>query len=237
MRRISRPEVPSIARGHSRACVNRCRSRVRSRDGFRYGPALGAPSLTAPRAPLSRRPWLRCARPPSPRIAPFRDFHAKRRHALLWVRLPPNDFCNYIPTHGHTHEHPILAYFDAPHYAVASNAPSPSPPFFREQRPSPLEEGSRETRAASRDSPSDVAPPALQARRKVRHRKPSTSRDAACGRRLDPTTACGDDRWTTALDCTGRAAPSEGPSLPPPAAAVRRGRRFPSSLSYSSTPS
>jgi len=97
MRRFSRPEVPSIVRGHSRACVNRCRSRLRSRDGFRYGPALGAPSLTAPRAPLSRRPWLRCARPPSPRIAPFRDFHAKRRHALLWVRLPPNDFCNYIP--------------------------------------------------------------------------------------------------------------------------------------------
>jgi len=149
MRRIPRPKVPSVVRGHSRACVNRCRSHVRSRDGFRYGPALGAPSLTAPRAPLSRRPWLRCARPPSPRIAPFRDFHAKRRHALLWIRLPPNDFCNYIPTHGHTHEHPILACFEEPHYAVASNAPSLPQPFFRELRPSPLEEGSRGLRAAT----------------------------------------------------------------------------------------
>jgi len=159
MRRISRPEVPSIARGHSRACVNRCRSRVRSRDGFRYGPALGAPSLTAPRAPLSRRPWLRCARPPSPRIAPFRDFHAKRRHALLWVRLPPNDFCNYIPTHGHTHEHPILAYFDAPHYAVASNAPSPSPPFLgsSDLPLSKKDHESREPRQPFRRRPSGAA--------------------------------------------------------------------------------
>jgi len=234
MRRIPRPEVPSIVRGHSRACVNRCRSRARSRDGFRYDPALGAPSLTAPRAPLSRRPWLRCARPPSPRIASIRDFHAERRHALLWVRLPPNDFCNYIPTHGHTHEHPIPACFEAPHYAVAPNAPSPSPLFWRAAT---FPSRRRITKAASRDNPSDAAPAALQARRKVRHRKPPTSRDAACGRRLDPTTACGDDRWTTALDCTGRVAPSEGPSLPPPAAAVRRGRRFPSSLSYPSTPS
>jgi len=149
MRRIPRPEVPSIVGGHSRACVNRCRSRVRSRDGFRYGPALGAPSPIAPRAPLSRRPWLRCARPPSPRIASLRDFHAERRHALLWVRLPPNDFCNYIPTHGHTHEHPVPACFGAPHYAVASNTPSPSPLFIREQRPSPLEEGLRKPRAAT----------------------------------------------------------------------------------------
>jgi len=149
MRRIPRPKVPSIARGHSRACVNRCRFRVRSRDGFRYGPALGVPSLIAPRAPLSRRPRLRCARPPSPRIAPFRGFHAKRRHALLWIRLPPNDFCNYIPTHGHTHEHPIPACFEEPHYAVTSNALSLSSLFFKEQRPSPLEEGSRELRAAT----------------------------------------------------------------------------------------
>jgi len=149
MRRIPQPGVPSIVGGHSRTCVNRCRSRARSRDGFRYGPALGALSPIAPRAPLSRRPWLRCARPPSPRIASIRDFHAERRHALLWVRLPPNDFCNYIPTHGHTHEHPIPASLEAPHYAVAPNALSSSPLFIREQRPSPLEEGSRKPRAAT----------------------------------------------------------------------------------------
>jgi len=75
MRRFSRPEVPSIVRGHSRACVNRCRSRVRSRDGFRYDPALGALSLTAPRSPLfGVDRWLRWARPPSTRIATFREF-------------------------------------------------------------------------------------------------------------------------------------------------------------------
>jgi hypothetical protein len=50
----SRPRMPSIDEGHSRACVNRCRARVRSRDGFRYGPTLGAPSPAAPCALLSR---------------------------------------------------------------------------------------------------------------------------------------------------------------------------------------
>jgi len=130
MRRFSRPEVPSIVGGHSRACVNRCRSRVRSRDGFRYDPALGAPSLTAPRTTLSLRPRLRCARPPSPRIAPFRDFHAKRRHALLWVRLPPDDFCNKLPD---ARTHPRASDSrepEEPHYAVTSNAPSLSPCFL-----------------------------------------------------------------------------------------------------------
>jgi len=159
MRRIPRPKVPSIARGHSRACVNRCQFRVRSRDGFRYGLALGAPSPTAPRTPLSRRTWLRCARPPSPRIAPFRDFHAKRRHALLWVRLPPNDFCNYIPTHGHTLECPILACFEEPHYAIASNTPSLSPPFLGSCN-LPLSKKdyeSREPRQSFRRRPYDAA--------------------------------------------------------------------------------
>jgi len=54
-------------------------------------------------------------------------------------------------------------------------------------------------------------------------------RDAACGRRLDPTTVCGDGRWTTTLDCAGRVALSEGPLLTPTAAAERREREFPSS--------
>jgi len=234
MRRFSQPEVPSIVRGHSHACVNRCRSRVRSRDGFRYDPALGAPSLTAPRTTLSLRPRLRCARPPSPRIAPFRDFHAKRRHALLWVRLPPNDFCNYIPDVRTHPRAPDSRRSEEPPYAVFPNASSLSPLFFTELRPSPLEEGPRGLRAAT--DPSDIDPTAVQACRESRPRKPSTNHDAACGRRPDPITTCGDERWTMALDCTGRLASSEGLSLPPPAAAVRRGRKFPSSREPSELP-
>jgi hypothetical protein len=34
---------------------------------------------------------------PRPRASCTPRFHAKRRQALLWVRLPPNDFCNHIP--------------------------------------------------------------------------------------------------------------------------------------------
>jgi len=49
MRRSRRPEVPSIARGHSRTCVNRCQSRARSRVfprrlGSRRPLTLGSPS-------------------------------------------------------------------------------------------------------------------------------------------------------------------------------------------------
>jgi hypothetical protein len=65
----------------------------------------------------------------------------------------------------------------------------------------------RITRAASRDSPSEASPTSLQERRETRPRKPSSDRNAACGRRLDPTTVCGDGRWKTALDCSGRANP------------------------------
>jgi len=81
----------------------------------------------------------------------------------------------------------------------------------------------RTTSTASRDSPSEAGPTALQERRKTRPRKPSPDRNAACGRRFGPTIVCGDGRWTIALDCTGRVTLSEGPSLTPPAAAERRG--------------
>jgi len=81
----------------------------------------------------------------------------------------------------------------------------------------------RIAKAASRDNPFETAPPALQARKKVLPRMPPPDRDAACGQRLDPTTVCGGGRWTTTLDCTGQVTLSEGPSLPPPAAAGQRG--------------
>jgi len=87
----------------------------------------------------------------------------------------------------------------------------------------------RITNAANRDSRSEAGPTTLQARRKTRPRKPTSDRDAACGRRPDPTTACDGGRWTKALDCAGRVTLSEGPSFTPPAAAGRRGRRCPSS--------
>jgi len=103
------------------------------------------------------------------------------------------------------------------------------PALVKEQRTAPFPSRRRITKTASRDSPPETAQTALQARRQRRSREPPTSRDAACGRRLDPTIACDDGRWTMALDCTGRVTPSEGPPLPPPAAAGRRGRRFPSS--------
>jgi len=99
----------------------------------------------------------------------------------------------------------------------------------------------RITRAASRDSPSEANPTALQERRKTRLRKPSPNRNAACGRRFGPTIVCGDGRWTRALDCAGRVTLSEGPYLTSPRAPHdwrqrRRGKRFPSSLSSSSIP-
>jgi len=59
-------------------------------------------------------------------------------------------------------------------------------------------------------------PRTLQARRRIRLRKLPPDHDAACGRHLDPTTACGDGRWTTALDCAGQETVSEGPSLHAP---------------------
>jgi hypothetical protein len=50
------------------------------------------PRLPEPRSRAARR--LPQARSPSVPIAPHRAVHAIRRQALLWIRLPPNDFCN-----------------------------------------------------------------------------------------------------------------------------------------------
>jgi hypothetical protein len=90
----SQPRMPSIDEGHSRACVNRCRSRVRSRDAS----ATVRPSAPFyPPLPARRfrvRSRFRLARSPSLPIVTLRAFHAERRPALLWIRLPPIDFCN-----------------------------------------------------------------------------------------------------------------------------------------------
>jgi len=43
----------------------------------------------------------------------------------------------------------------------------------------------------------------------------------------DPTTVCGDGRWTRAMDCMGRTVLSEGPLSRRVAAAMRRGQWSP----------
>jgi hypothetical protein len=133
-----------------RACVDWCRSRSRSRDAFAMTRPLGAFSPSAPKAFACADALGYRELDPRPRPSPPRAVHAKRRLALLWIRLPPDDFCNLLPTHGHTPEHPILAFRRAPlSRGPRENVRSFSPCPFGARRPSPLEEGSRELRAAT----------------------------------------------------------------------------------------
>jgi hypothetical protein len=55
------------------------------------------------------------------------------RLTLLWTRLPPNDFCNCIPTHGHAYEDPILAHWTS---RISQFTPNSLPCFV-----APLEDG------------------------------------------------------------------------------------------------
>jgi len=137
---------PHLPRDTSRARVNGA-DLVRCHVCLRDDPASGALSPSAPEVPLSRRSGLPRARSPSLPIAPPRAVHARRRQALLWIRPPPNDFCNLLPTHGHTPEHPILAFPSPRVLAWTPNLPSFLAVLFRVRRPSPLEEGSRALRA------------------------------------------------------------------------------------------
>lgn len=148
MRRIPQPEVPSIVRGHSYACMNRCWFRARPRDGFRYGPALGAPSLTAPRA------RFRVARgydelDPRPRASP---------HSVVFTRNADTRFCEpgCRPTTSATTSRrtdtPTSIRFPLGSTRRITQSRRMHPRYhglFREPRPSPLEEGSRELRAAT----------------------------------------------------------------------------------------
>jgi len=201
---------------------------TRSRVVSATNPALAIPSPAAPTAPLSRCRRLLRARPPSLPTVRLAMFTRDAGERFSGSDGRPTTSATTLPTHGHTLEHPFLA----------NNS---SVPHLRRPRTRPRSRGAfygtiafpcrrRSAKAASRDNPSRTDPPALQARNRARPRMLPFDRDAACGRRLDPTTACGDGRRTATLDCTGRVAPSEGPPLPPPAAAGRRGRRFPSSF-------
>lgn len=95
MRRFVRPEVPSVTGGHSCTCTSRFRFRVRSRESFRSGPALGIPSPAIPHASLSRRRGYR-ALDPRPRTSPrFAIFTRSADTRFSGSRLPPTDFCNF----------------------------------------------------------------------------------------------------------------------------------------------
>lgn len=141
--------MPSIAEGHSRACVNRCRSRMRSRDGFRFGPALGALSLTALRACFR---VVRSYRALDPRPRPSPCF-------AIFTRNIDRRFCGSgsRPTTSATTirraDTLTSLRFSRARYA-AFRSPHRTRPHFRhsflwEQCSSPLEEESRELRAAT----------------------------------------------------------------------------------------
>lgn len=207
---------------------------MRSRDGFRFGPALGAPSLTAPRT-CSRSVRSYRALDPRPRPSPcFAIFTRNIDRRFSGSGSRPTTSATTIrradTLTSLRFSRARCAAFRSPHRTHPHFRRS----FLRDQRSSPLEEESRELRAATvlPNRPYDAAKTPQSTTR-----KPPPHHDAACGRRPDPSTACGDERWTIALDCTGRVAPSKGPPLAPPAAAVRCGRGSPPHLSSSSTPS
>jgi len=140
----------------------------------------------------------------------------------------PTTSATTLPTHGHTPEHPILAVIrrsalrDNPEIALTSHQACYGLVTFPCRR--------RVASAASCDSPFGTIRTALQARRKGRPRMPPTNRNAACGRRLDPTIVCGDGRWPTTLNCAGRVALSEGPSHHAVCCRRTTRRKFPSSF-------
>jgi len=117
--------------------------------------ALGTLSRVAPRAPLSHHSRLLRARPPSLHIGSPCDSHTGRRCTLLWVRLPPNDFCNFTfdaRTHSRTSDSRVI---ELPRFAVASTLPSLSR-FLYGIATFPSRR--RIASAANRDNPSDADP-------------------------------------------------------------------------------
>jgi hypothetical protein len=118
--RVLRPRVPFIDRGHPRSCANRRRSRVRSRERFRFDPALGALSPRAPRATLLALTRSYSELGPRPRtpLAP-RVKGCDGRFMEPDCRLSTS--ATTFTTRGHTPGRPVLTY---PLKAV--NVPLPS---------------------------------------------------------------------------------------------------------------
>jgi len=228
--RALRPRVPSIDRGHSRSCANRRRSRVRSRERFRFDPALGVLSPVAPRVPLLALTRSYSGLGPRPR-SPLAPRVKGLQRALHGARLPPIDFCNYVydaRTHSRApcprvssegRQRPV-AFEGRPHVrspCLGGGAPPLSRKHgeSREPRQPISKHGLRRCKHAEGSG--------LENHRRV---GPSLAGDAPTRPPLAATAG-----WTMALDCAGREASSKGPPRSPPAAAGRRGQRFPFSSS------
>jgi len=128
---------------------------------------------------------------PRPQASYSHDFHMGMRYPLLWTRLPPNDFCNYI----RRTDTPSSTRFSPVSRRSIMQRPRIRSRFYRclsAAVASPVEEGPRKQRAATAFSNFD--PTALHAYRRVRTRKSSPDRSVACGQRSNPATACGGGR-------------------------------------------
>jgi len=179
-------------------------------------------ACSARRTSLSRDSKPLPARPPSPLIVRFAMFTRSADKRFSGSGCRPTTSATALSTHGHTPEHPILAqWFERPACAVDLESAHAFRRAFGGPATFPCRR--RIASATSRNSPIETGRTAMQARRKARPRQLPPDHDAACGRRLGPTTVCGGGRRLTTLDWTGRVAWSEGPSRPPSAAAERRG--------------
>jgi len=146
-------------------------------------------------------------RPPPPTL------HAVRRDAPAEESLdpaPPDDFCNY---HQRTDTLPSIRIPAPPcaaYDAYRRDVEGALVLACSRARDLPLSKKDNEV-LRDRDQPYRGGTHGDASTPHAFDSAAATDRDAACGRRLGPTTACGDGRWRTALDCTGRGEPSEGP--------------------------
>jgi len=153
------------------------------------------------------------------------------RRALHGARLPPIDFCNYVydarahsrapcpPVPSEGRQRPV-AFEDRPHLlrlCLGSGAPPLSRKLdeSREPRQPISKRGLLRCKHAIGSRPDNH-----------RHDGPPLAGDAPTQPPLAATAGL-----TMALSCAGREASSKGPPRSPPAAAERRGQRFPSSPS------
>jgi hypothetical protein len=205
--------VSSIVRRHPRACADRRRSRVRSRDGF--------PLRSGPRRPFASSParrfrarmvsrWL----DPRPRTLPNRV--KWRAHASL-SPTPPIDFCNELTTREHNlFERPILARPERSALlgplALRVLPSLPALPLSKRhgvRQPIPCGTGRQRATSASTTFASRRCKHAERwERRRSPHFVPPLAGDDTSPPPVAPKT-----RRTTTEDCVGRAAWSEGPPL------------------------
>jgi len=123
--------------------------RVRSRDGFRYGPALSVRSLAILPAPLSRHRSYRSL-DPRPRAS---SRLALSHEPSTLASLDQATAQRLLQLHFRRTDTPSSFRFSLSSGSRFETRPrtlhSPSPVFFRDERPSPLEEGPRMLRTAT----------------------------------------------------------------------------------------